>query len=190
MLRVGSGFPGACLWSSPKLYDHGFTAGALFFPDGYSYSLPVLPHGGCGPPALIVGCNVLRHILGSLLGDRAISKRRERGFLPFVFDCFTGGPAPLEGGKGVATMFTQIYYTIMQYIMIPQDMGVKMGVEIPQLCFLQGAEYGYKLFVRGLICPKSNYWSIYGIFFAPPHPNSIINCMIIKSQLLTFHSQR
>ena len=54
-LRVGSGFPGACLWASPKLYDHGFTAGALFFPDGYSYSLPFLPHGGCDPPARIVG---------------------------------------------------------------------------------------------------------------------------------------
>ena len=62
MLRVGSGFPGACLWSSPKLYDHGFTAGALFFPDGYSYSLPVLPHGRCDLPALIVGCIELRHI--------------------------------------------------------------------------------------------------------------------------------
>lgn len=55
MLRVGSGFPGACLWSSPKLYDHGFTVGALFFPDGYSYSLPVLPHRGCDPPARTVG---------------------------------------------------------------------------------------------------------------------------------------
>ena len=62
MLRVGSGFPGACLWSSPKLYDHGFTAGALFFPYGYSYSLPVLPHGGCDPPARIVGWIHLRHI--------------------------------------------------------------------------------------------------------------------------------
>ena len=50
------------MWSSPKLYDHGFTAGALFFPDSYSYSLPVLPHGRCDLPALIVGCIVLRHM--------------------------------------------------------------------------------------------------------------------------------
>ena len=63
MLRVGSGFPGACLWSSPKLYDHGFTAGALFFPDGYSYSLPVLPHERCDPPALMYGLVfTLRHM--------------------------------------------------------------------------------------------------------------------------------
>ena len=46
----------------------------------------------------------------------------------------------MEGGKGVATMFTQIYYTTMQYIMIPQDMGVKMGVEIPQLYSIRVAE--------------------------------------------------
>ena len=36
-LRLSAGL----LWASPKLYAHGFTAGALFFPDGYSYSLPV-----------------------------------------------------------------------------------------------------------------------------------------------------
>ena len=53
--------------------------------------------------------------------------------------------------------------------------------EKPLLLFLRASGCDYKLFVRGLICSKSNYWSIYGIFFAPPHPNSIINCMIIKS---------
>ena len=80
-------------------------------------------------------------------------------------------------------MYIMLYYTIYCYYS-------RMGGGKPLLCFLRVAGYGYKLFVRGLICPKSNYWSIYGIFFAPPHPNSIINCMIIKSQLLTFHSQR
>lgn len=97
----------------------------------------LVPHRGRDSPALIVGCIELRHILGSLLGDRTISKRRERGFLPFVFDCFTGGPAPLKEEKGVATMFTQIYYTTIQCVMIPQDMGVKMGAGRWRPLFLQ-----------------------------------------------------
>lgn len=107
------------MWSSPKLYDHGFTAGALFFPDGYSYSLPVLPHGGRDPPARIVGWFDLRHIFPQ--GGRRTTLqggfRKEVGRKKVAF----GHYSPIQytiriyAVSTIYCMYIILYYTIYCY---------------------------------------------------------------------------
>ena len=133
----------------------------------------LVPHGGCGPPARIVGCIELRHggpALDCFCTENVgfIAKGgAEKGA------SFSSWPGIVRRKKWTYTHFLLLLYNIISNKSTISHTYFKMGGGIPQLCFLRVA--GRKA--------QTSPWRLphHHVDFSPP----LCNCTSFATQVYT-----